>query len=99
MRKMDYRETLLWKNTIDNAHYRNDDLREKLKQNCSKIRENAQFVLENRIWRRKREQSSVSSEWYLFIQTLLMSIWRISKRSRSDREISRRSKVFEIALD
>ena len=99
MRKMDYRETLLWKNSIDNADYRNDGLREKLKQNYSKIRENAQFVLENRIWRRKQEQSTVSSEWYLFIQTLLMSIWRISKRSRSDREISRRSKVFEIALD
>ena len=48
----------------------------------------------SRIWRRKQEQSTVSSEWYLLIQTLLMSIWRISKRSRSDRELSRRSKVF-----
>lgn len=53
----------------------------------------------SRIWRRKQEQSIVSSEWYLLIQILLMSIWRISKRSRSDREFSRRSKVFEIALN
>ena len=77
---MDYRETLLWKNSIDNADYRNDGLREKLKQNYSKIRENAQFVLENRIWRRKQEQSTVLNERFLLIQTLLMSIWRISSR-------------------
>lgn len=46
-----------------------------------------------------KELSTVLNEWYLLIQILLIRIWRISKRSRSDRELSRRSKVFEIALD
>lgn len=42
---MDYKETALWKNSIDNISYGNDQQREKLKQIFFRTRENAEFIL------------------------------------------------------
>lgn len=42
---MDYKETELWKNSIDNISYGNDQQREKLKQIFFRTRENAEFIL------------------------------------------------------
>ena len=43
--KMNYQQTSLWKNSIDNEKYGNTELRNKLKEEFIKIRENATFIL------------------------------------------------------
>ena len=43
---MDYKETLLWKNSIDNTEYGNDSQREELKQAFFRARNNAKFILD-----------------------------------------------------
>lgn len=42
---MNYQQTSLWKNSIDNEEYGNTELRNKLKEEFIKIRENATFIL------------------------------------------------------
>ena len=42
---MNYQQTSLWKNSIDNEKYGNTELRNKLKEEFIKIRENATFIL------------------------------------------------------
>lgn len=43
---MDYKETILWKNSIDNVQYGNDGLREELRQNFARVRDNARLILD-----------------------------------------------------
>ena len=42
---MDYQQTALWKNSLDNEKYENIELREKLKKEFIRIRENATCIL------------------------------------------------------
>lgn len=44
---MDYKETYLWKKSLENKEYRYDDLREMLKNIFYRTRENAEFLLSN----------------------------------------------------
>lgn len=43
---MDYKETILWKKSIDNTEYKNDSQREELRQAFFRVRDNARFILD-----------------------------------------------------
>ena len=43
---MDYKETILWKNSIDNIEYGNDLKREELRRAFFRVRDNAKFILD-----------------------------------------------------
>lgn len=43
---MDYKETILWKKSIDNTEYGNDSQREELRQAFFRVRDNAKYILD-----------------------------------------------------
>ena len=43
---MDYKETILWKKSIDNTEYGHDLQREKLRQAFIRVRDNAKYILD-----------------------------------------------------